>query len=77
MEITLAIIYYVYLVMIAVFIIFSLLIIYHQVRFGFFHLVSYIIVGLYVIVAIMILIISWHYISEINWQLPLEFNFIF
>lgn len=72
MEITLAIFYYAYLVMVGMFFIFSFFIIYHLIRFGYFGLGSLVMVGVYIFVSLMILAISWQYISEIDWQQPIE-----
>ena len=74
MELTLSIFYYVYLMMVAVFMIFSILIIYHLLRFGYMGLESFVIVRVYVLVVLAILIISWQSISLIDWKLPVEFS---
>lgn len=68
MSISLAILYYIYLVLVAVFLIFSFFNVYHLVRFGFLTPVTIFIVTFYLLVSIAIISISWGYISQIDWQ---------
>lgn len=68
MEIPLAIFYYIYLVFVLIFLLFTFFNIYHLVRFGYLTLSNIIIISFYITFSILMLIVSWHYISEINWQ---------
>ncbi|OGY47915.1 MAG: hypothetical protein A3J62_02745 [Candidatus Buchananbacteria bacterium RIFCSPHIGHO2_02_FULL_38_8] len=72
MAIPLAIFYYLYLVFVLVFLIFTLFNIYHLVRFGFLTLGNIAMITFYIIVSILILLISWRYISNINWQQEIQ-----
>lgn len=79
MSIPLAILYYLYLVFVAGFLLFTFFNVYHLVRFGFLTIGNIIIIGFYIIVSILILLISWGYISQIDWQqtIPITPQFTF
>lgn len=68
MAIPLAIFYYIYLAFVAFFLLFTLFNVYHLVRFGFLTIGNISVTAFYIIVSILILIISWGYIGQIDWQ---------
>lgn len=68
MAIPLAIFYYIYLAFVAFFLLFTLFNVYHLARFGFLTSGNIAVTAFYIIVSILILIISWGYISQIDWQ---------
>lgn len=72
MSIPLYIFYFIYLGLVAIFLLFTLFNIYHLIKFGYLSLNNIIIISFYIIVTILILLISWRYISQINWQENLE-----
>ncbi|PIS04640.1 MAG: hypothetical protein COT81_05450 [Candidatus Buchananbacteria bacterium CG10_big_fil_rev_8_21_14_0_10_42_9] len=73
MGIPLVIFYVAYLIAVAIFIIYSVFNIYHLVRFGYLNLANITIIFFYLFIAAGILIISWEYISQIDWamQIPI------
>jgi hypothetical protein len=80
MGIPLAIFYYVYLVFVAIFLLFTLFNVYHLIRFGFLSVGNIVMIAFYITVSILILLISWQYISQIDWQqeipiAPLSFDY--
>lgn len=72
MEISLAIFYYIYLVLVLVFLLFTFFNIYHLVRFGYLTLGNVVMIGFYTAVSIAILLISWGYISQFDWQQTIQ-----
>lgn len=68
MGIPLAIFYYTYLVFVLIFLVFTFFNIYHLVRFGFLTIGNIVIIAFYITVSILILLISWNYIGQIDWQ---------
>lgn len=69
--ITLAILYYLYLIVVLFFIIYSLFNIYHLLRFGFTTLTNFLAIILYISVAILVLSESFMIINTIDWSIPL------
>jgi len=68
MGIPIAIFYYIYLIFVVIFLFFTFFNIYHLVRFGFLTIGNIVMIAFYIAVSILILLISWGYISQINWQ---------
>ena len=68
MGIPIAIFYYVYLVFVVIFLFFTFFNIYHLVRFGFLTVGNVVMIGFYIAISIIILLISWYYIEQIDWQ---------
>jgi len=68
MVIPLAIFYYIYLGIVAVFLFLSFVALYHLLRFSHFSIVSNIVSLAYIMVTLAIFLISWHYIGQVNWQ---------
>ena len=68
MTISLSLFYYIYLVFVLIFLVFTFFNIYHLVRFGYLTLANIILVGFYLIVSILILSISWRYITTVDWS---------
>jgi len=73
MEIPASLIYYLYLILVGIFFIFSFFNIYHLLRFGSPRSITYLVTALYLIVSVLILIASWSVISAVSWgqSLPL------
>lgn len=63
--------YYLYLVFVAVYLFFTFFNVYHLVRFGFVSFSNIILIIFYLAVSTLILMISWQYISQVNWLEPL------
>jgi hypothetical protein len=70
--ITLASFYYVYLIVVFIFLVFTFFNVYHLLRFGFLSFGNIAITALYIFISIGILIVSWEYIRAVDWSLPLE-----
>ena len=68
MGIPLAIFYYAYLVFVLIFLFFTFANVYHLIRFGLLNLSTLVIVVFYTAISILILLISWGYINQIDWQ---------
>jgi hypothetical protein len=75
MGIPVAIFYFFYLAFVLVFLVLSLFNIFHLIRYGV-GFVRNLIAGFYIVMTIVIMLLSWGVISQINWnsQIPLEFN---
>lgn len=71
MMITLSVLYYLYLVVVAIFILYSLFNIYHLIRFGFLSWVNVLIIFLYILAAGIILAFSFDLLVQIDWHQPL------
>lgn len=71
MTIPLIIIYYAYLLAVLFFIIFSLINIYHLLKFGFASLTNILVIIAYIIIASLFLIVSLNQLNQIDWQQPL------
>lgn len=75
MTITLSILYYLYLLAVAVFVLYSLFNIYHLLRFGFLTSVNVLVIVAYVGVAAILLFFSFNLLAAVDWSLPLmEFS---
>ncbi|MFA6428540.1 MAG: hypothetical protein WCW02_03290 [Candidatus Buchananbacteria bacterium] len=75
MEITLIIFYYVYLILLGLFILFSFFNYYHLIRFGFWSWGNLGVMMFYAFITVAILIVTWSYLTKIDWQTPLtSFN---
>ncbi len=72
MSIPLAIFYYLYLIFVLIFLLFTLFNIYLLIRFSYLTLVNLVIIGFYIAVSILILLISWGYISTIDWHQSIQ-----
>ena len=68
MFISLSIFYYFYLILAAIFLIFTFFNVYHLLRFGVLGLGSIIIILFYLTVSLLMIVISWRYIAVIDWQ---------
>ena len=68
MSINLELFYYIYLIFVLGFLIFTFFNVWHMIRFGYLTIANIIIIGFYIIVSILILLISWSYISPIDWS---------
>ncbi|MFA5022181.1 MAG: hypothetical protein WC508_03820 [Patescibacteria group bacterium] len=68
MTVAISFFYYIYLIFIAVFLIFTFFNVYHLVRFGFLSLGNITVIIFYIVVTALILSISWGYIGQIDWQ---------
>lgn len=71
MIITLSIFYYLYLLVVMFFILYSLFNIYHLLVFGFSSFVNISIIVLYLVAAMIILYFSFTQLALIDWQQPL------
>ena len=71
MVITLSIFYYLYLAVVAVFILYSLFNIYHLLVFGFTSFINILIIALYVAVAIILINFSLNQLAAVDWSRPL------
>lgn len=69
--ITLSVFYYLYLLVLLFFIIYSLFNIYHLLRFGFASFTNALIIIAYLIVATIVIMSSFNLLMTINWQTPL------
>lgn len=68
MGIPLSIFYFIYLIFVIGFLLFTFFNVYHLIRFGFLTAGNIMIIIFYVAVSILIFSISWFYISQIDWQ---------
>ena len=68
MAIPLSIFYYIYLVFVAGFLLYTFFNVYHLVRFGFLTVSNVTVTVFYLIASILILTISWGYIGQIDWH---------
>lgn len=68
--ITIAVFYYLYLIIILFFIFYSFFNIYHLIRFGFASLVNAIIIIGYIVVATILVIYSLNLLSPVDWTIP-------
>ncbi|MEK7652959.1 MAG: hypothetical protein AAB358_00530 [Patescibacteria group bacterium] len=71
MIITLSIFYYLFLVAVAVFLLYSLFNVYHLLRFGFFSLINVLVIVLYVLIAASFLYFSFSILMTVDWSTPL------
>ena len=79
LEIPLVIFYYIYLILVLVSLFFTFFNVYHLVRFGFLTISNIVAIAIYIFVSATILLISWNYIGQIDWQqsIPLIQEIIF
>ncbi len=68
MSVQLSIFLYLYLAFLLLWLAFSLVAFYHIIKFGFKNFTTYFIGFLYLIIAIIILGISFFYIAQVDWQ---------
>lgn len=66
--IPISIFYFIYLAFVGVFLLFTLFNVYHLVRFGFLSIANISIIVFYIGMSIMMLLVSWYYIGQIDWQ---------
>lgn len=59
---------FVYLIFLFICLIFSLVGIYHMFRYGFKNLTTFIVIFFYIAVLILMLVTSYNYINQINWN---------
>ena len=69
--ISLIIFYYLYLLMVFVFLLYSLFNLYHLLRFGFASLTNILVILIYIIVSCLLLIFSFSLLLSIDWSAPL------
>ena len=67
MAIPLSIFYYLYLVLLAFFLLFTFFNIYHLIRFGFISLSNLVMMAFYLAVSACLISISFNYIGQIDW----------
>lgn len=72
MQIPVIIFLYLYLMMMTLFILFSIFLVYHALRFGTATIVNLFTMGLYLAVAAGILISSYIYINGVDWGLMIK-----
>ena len=72
MAIPLYIFYFAYLIFLLIFLFFTYFNIYHLVRFGFITLSNLVVIIFYIIVSILIIAISWNYISQVDWTQSIQ-----
>jgi len=72
MEIPIIIFLYLYLMMVTFFILFSIFLVYHALRFGTATITNLFTMGLFLAVAAGILISSYAYISGVDWELVIK-----
>ncbi len=75
MEIPLVLVLIIYLVAIFIFAIFTFFNLYHAWRFGMNNLTNFITMGLYILALIVLFILSFNFISKINWGTAIGFGF--
>jgi hypothetical protein len=71
MEITLVILYYLYLVLLGIFFLFTFFNYYALIRFGFGSWANFAVMIFFALITVLIILISWEYIKQIDWQQPL------
>jgi len=62
----------IYLVFLFGWLIFSLVAIYHMLKFGFLNFTTFFIIFVYIIIAILLLVASYSYLSQIDWNLRIS-----
>ncbi len=72
MTFTLSWLLIVYFIFLICFVFFSLINIYHLVRYGVLNFTTFLATFLYLAVTLVIIFISWQYLSQINWQQTIE-----
>ena len=72
MSISLSLFYYLYLLLLLVFLVFSFFHVYHLLRFSALNLLVIFVIALYCVVAAGMLIFSWNYINQVDWQQSIE-----
>jgi hypothetical protein len=68
MNIPLAIFYYIYLIFVAIFLLYTLFNVYHLLRFGGLNVPTVVITTVYIVTTIAILFLAWEYTNQIDWQ---------
>jgi len=71
MAITLAVIYYVFLVMVGIFVLYSLFNIYHLLRFGFLSIANIVAIMIYITIACFLLYYAFGQLMTVDWSKPL------
>ena len=59
----------IYLVFLLIWVIFSIVAVYHMLKFGFLNFTTFFIVFIYVTVAVVLLAISYNFLSQVDWIL--------
>jgi hypothetical protein len=72
MSIPLSSILIIYFIFLVFFIIFSYFNIYHIVRFGTLNFTNFLAIFIFIGVSVLILFVSWQYLSQIDWQQSIE-----
>lgn len=68
MTFSLSILLYVYLAFLFVWFVFSIIGIYHMLKFGFINFMTFISVIFYIVISLILLLVSFDYIAQINWD---------
>lgn len=71
MVINLSIFYYLYLIVVFIFLLFSVFNLYHLLRFGFASIGNIFVIFAYILIAVMLLSTSFELLSLIDWHQPL------
>ena len=71
MAITLAIIYYIFLAAVFVFVLYSLFNIYHLLRFGFLSVTNVVVILIYIAISSSLLYVAFSQLLMIDWSQPL------
>lgn len=71
MALTLAVIYYVFLVAVGIFVLYSLFNIYHLLRFGFLSVTNILVVLIYILAASFLLYYAFEQLMTVDWSQPL------
>ena len=68
MSISISVFLYVYLLFILIWLIFSIIALYHMIRYGQMGFISLLVILIYILVSVMILYTSYQYLSQIDWS---------
>jgi hypothetical protein len=71
MEITIIIFYYLYLILLGIFLLFTFFNYYHLIRFGFGSWANLAVMIFFAVITVMIISISWEALRQIDWRTPL------
>jgi len=72
MSFPLSIFLIIYFIFLVIFILFSYFDIYHLLKFGTLNITNFLVTFIYLGGSILIIFISWQYLSQIDWQQPIE-----
>ncbi|MFA6322279.1 MAG: hypothetical protein WCX71_02265 [Candidatus Buchananbacteria bacterium] len=73
---SLSIIYIIYLIFVAIALLFTFFIAYHMIRFGLLTVINIFLLIFFLGITAGILFISWEFMSQIDWQQIVQLNFI-